>query len=359
MGEDGAQSPAQGETLTFGQTIEPKAFLGISLKNGLLNLVTLTLYRFWGKTEVRRRVWSHITLNGEAFEYTGRGKELFLGFLLALVTLGVPYLAVLLATQFVNPLFAVLLLPMYLAIFVLIGAAIFLTFRYMASRTTWRGIRFRMRGSPADFGWAYLGYSFLSGLTLGWFAPAMSLKIAERLWGGLTYGDQKLSWARSYDENLYGRFAIAWIVGIVGYIALIAAMVPQMAELSRTGQEMGPSFILRLYGLALIYAVILMLATAPYHAALLRTIAKSVRMSGASFKLDARTGPMLGLTITNMLILIFSLGFLQPVVMARTARFLVSRLSSTGEAPLSEAHQTSQGPKTGEGLADAFDVSPF
>ena len=63
------------ETLVFSTTLQPSKFLGLSLKNGLLNIVTLTLWRFWGKTEVRRRVWSGVRLNDEAFEYTGRGSN--------------------------------------------------------------------------------------------------------------------------------------------------------------------------------------------------------------------------------------------------------------------------------------------
>ncbi|MDZ4320656.1 MAG: DUF898 family protein, partial [Phenylobacterium sp.] len=133
------------ETLVFSTTLQPSKFLGLSLKNGLLNIVTLTLWRFWGKTEVRRRVWSGVRLNDEAFEYTGRGVELFVGFLLALVVLGAPLLLVVFAGQFLHPaLFGLMLMPLYLFIYWLWGFGVFSAFRYMASRTTWRGIRFRL-----------------------------------------------------------------------------------------------------------------------------------------------------------------------------------------------------------------------
>lgn len=356
---DDTQAPVQGETITFGQTIAPASFIGLSLKNALLNIVTLTLYRFWAKTEVRKRLWSKITLNGEPFEYTGKGKELFIGFLLALLILGVPYLALILAIQFLHPLFALLIFPLYIGLFVLIGSAIFLAFRYMASRTNWRGVRFQLKGSPANFGWAYLGYSLLTGITLGWFAPAMSMRLAEKLWGGLSFGDQKLRWVRSTKEGLYGPFAIAWVVGVVGYGVLLAFMMPMIMASSASSTPPGPEVILKIYGYALIYAVVLMIASAAYHAAVLRTIAASIRLGDARFTLKAKAGELIVLTLTNILLLIVTLGFLTPVVGARTAKFLVSRLSSEGEAPLSAALQAPRGPKTGEGLADAFDVSPF
>lgn len=353
-------TPAAGETLTFGQTIEPKAFIGLSLKNGLLNIVTLTLYRFWGKTEVRRRVWSHVTLNGEPFEYTGKGKELFLGFLLATLFIGLPYLALVLAIQFVSPLFTLLLIPVYIAAIVLIGMAIFMTYRYMASRTTWRGVRFHLRGKAGGYGWTYLGYALLTGVTVGWFAPTMTMRLAERIWGGMSYGDQPITWKRANSQNLYGPFAIAWVVGMVGYFAMIGVVIAMVSTRMQTpGGPSSVTFILQVYAMAFVYALIVVIASAAYHAAVLREIADSIHIGEARLALDVKTGALLGLTLTNLLILVFSLGFLQPVAMARSAKFLIARLTSAGLAPLSDARQAPRGPKTGEGLADAFDVSPF
>lgn len=360
---DGATSPvttpAAGETLTFGQTIEPKAFIGLSLKNGLLNIITLTLYRFWGKTEVRRRVWGNVSLNGEPFEYTGKGKELFIGFLIATLVVGVPYLALILAIQFVNAMFTLLLLPVYVAMVVLIGMAIFMTYRYQASRTIWRGVRFHLSGKASGYGWSYLGYAFVSGITLGWYAPVMTMKLAERIWGEMSYGDQRFSWARAHKHNLYGPYAVAWIVGLVGYIGLIATIIPAAIGSARTGAEPSVLLFFQFYAYGLVYALIVVLASVAYHAAVLREIAASIRIGEARFALDVKGGALLGLTFGSIAIIVLSLGFLQPVAMARTVKFLIARLSSEGTVPLTEARQAPRGPKTGEGLADAFDVSPF
>lgn len=356
---DNGGTPASGETLTFGHTIRPAAFVGLSLRNGLLNIITLTLYRFWGKTEVRRRVWSHVTLNEEPFEYTGRGKELFLGFLLAMLAVGAPYLALILAIQFVSPLFTLLLIPVYIGLIVLIGMAIFMTYRYQASRTRWRGVRFHLSGEPSRYGWSYLGYALLSGITFGWYSPAMTMKLAEKIWSGMQYGDQRLSWARAYKHNLYGPFAIAWIAGIFGYGALIAAIIPSAAASASAGTEPSVLLFLRFYAYGFAYVLFLIIATAAYHAAVMREIAASIRMADARFTLDVKAGALMGLTLSNIALIVLSLGFLQPVAMARTVKFLIDRLSSAGTAPLMSAHQAPRGPKTGEGLADAFDVSPF
>src|SRR5947208_1212200 len=94
---------ASGEPIVLSQRGVLMSFVWLSLRNGLLNLVTLTLYRFWGKTQVRRRLWTTTYLNDEAFEYTGRGVELFVGFLLALLVLVFPFLCILFGAQFLGP----------------------------------------------------------------------------------------------------------------------------------------------------------------------------------------------------------------------------------------------------------------
>lgn len=55
------------------------------VRNLLLSLATLGIYRFWAKTRVRGFVWRHVKLLGEPLEYLGSGTELLVGFLIVLV----------------------------------------------------------------------------------------------------------------------------------------------------------------------------------------------------------------------------------------------------------------------------------
>lgn len=357
-----------GERLAFSTTLEPARFLGLSLKNGLLNLVTLTLYRFWGKTEVRQRVWRGVRLNGEAFEYTGRGVELFVGFLLALLVIGAPFLAVVFAVQFLGEWFLVLAyLPLYLFFFWLWGFGVFAAFRYMASRTTWRGVRFQLTGSASEYGMHYLGAVFLSGLTLGWYWPTAERNLAERVWGSLRFGDRRMrfSTTQSEREGVYGAYALGWIGTAVGYFVLmglmVAAAMGASATLAPSPDGSAPvrdiALMLGFYAVALLIAPFALLLWAPYQAAMLRSIVAGIRLDEASFKLKVKAIPLWWLTVSNLFLLAITLGFLMPWVQARTARFLVERLESAGEARLDLARQAGRGPGSGEGLADAFGFS--
>src|SRR5262249_60228612 len=84
-----AATGAGGEPLALTWKEQP-GLIGLSFVNFVLRILTLGIYHFWGKTEVRRRIWSAVRLNGEPLEYTGTGKELFLGFLVVLFLIFLP-----------------------------------------------------------------------------------------------------------------------------------------------------------------------------------------------------------------------------------------------------------------------------
>ena len=56
-----------------------------------LALLTLGFYRFWAKTRIRRYLWGHLAFEDEDLEYTGTGRELFLGFLCVVVVVLIPF----------------------------------------------------------------------------------------------------------------------------------------------------------------------------------------------------------------------------------------------------------------------------
>ena len=61
--------------------------LTLVLKNSLLTILTFGIYRFWAKTWIRRYFWNNVRIAGDAVEYTGQAKELFIGFLIAVAVL--------------------------------------------------------------------------------------------------------------------------------------------------------------------------------------------------------------------------------------------------------------------------------
>src|SRR6266481_3404369 len=132
-----------------------------------LELITVGFYRFWLATDIRRHLWSNTHIDGDAAEYTGRGKELLIGFLIALAIIVPVYLAYFIAGLEAERVRAFASFPLVAFFYVLGQFAIYRARRYRLTRTVWRGVRFWMSGS----GWAYAARASLWGvlmlLTLG------------------------------------------------------------------------------------------------------------------------------------------------------------------------------------------------
>ena len=45
---------------------------GVWLKNLLLLIITLGIYRAWAKARMRKHLWSHVTIEGDPLHYTGK-----------------------------------------------------------------------------------------------------------------------------------------------------------------------------------------------------------------------------------------------------------------------------------------------
>ncbi len=151
------------------------ALAKILLRNLLFSVLTLGIYRFWGRTHVRRFVWRHTAVLDDALEYLGTGGELFIGFLIAVAVL-LPVFAIYTGLQFLlfgGPSYALPALEVvyYLVLFFLIQVAIHRMRRYRLTRTAWRGVRFGLGGSSLRYAAIAFGYGLLTAATLGLAYP--------------------------------------------------------------------------------------------------------------------------------------------------------------------------------------------
>jgi uncharacterized membrane protein YjgN (DUF898 family) len=192
----------------------------------LLELVTVGFYRFWLATDIRRHMWSNTAIDSDAAEYTGRGKELLIGFLFALAILVPIYLAYFLIGLEVERFKAFASFPLFLFFYLFGQFAIYRARRYRLTRTVWRGVRFWMDGS----GWAYAGRAALWGLmmipTLGLILPSREAALERYKMQHCHYGDLQGGFAGTGKE-FFKRGWWLWLL----VVALIfgIAMFPVIA----------------------------------------------------------------------------------------------------------------------------------
>ncbi|MCG8490604.1 MAG: DUF898 domain-containing protein [Sneathiellales bacterium] len=174
------------------------------LKNKFLTIITLGIYRFWGKTHVRRMFWHSIKVGGERLQYHGTGMELFLGFLIAIAILtGVFFVFGLVfgLLSVMNQTFAVVTqLANFLMLYAFWQFAYFRLWRYRLSRTSLRTIRFYLTGKGMTYMGRALMWSAITLLTLGWAYPKLVQVRADYLMNNVCYGDQSFSYKGNAGE---------------------------------------------------------------------------------------------------------------------------------------------------------------
>jgi len=164
-------------------------FRRLVTRGAALELVTAGFYRFWLATDMRRHLWSQTEVDGDAAEYTGRARELLIGFLIAMAILAPMYVAYFLLGIEAERWQAFAGTPVFLFFYAFGQFAIYRARRYRLTRTVWRGVRFWMDGS----GWAYSLRATLWGalvlLTLGLAWPWREAALERYKMRHSYYGD--------------------------------------------------------------------------------------------------------------------------------------------------------------------------
>jgi uncharacterized membrane protein YjgN (DUF898 family) len=372
-----------------GQTVQKLEYDGtigalywIFIKNLLLNIITLSFYRFWGKTNIRRYAWSHTSLQGQRFEYTGRGGELFVSFLIVVAFYAVAAILFNIAILSVGELAHVIgQLAALVLIVYFIFVAQYAAQNYRLTRTLWSGIRGGMTGSAWRYGVKAFLFMLLNAITLNLAAPWTTLRLAEDRFNHSYFGNAKASLQASAGQ-LYLTFILGFVFTIVGLIvvALVAGgvayaiimafdMVPLIEEFQRAGEtgaqvelteeQKQQLFLLGFASVVIFYlglALVAIMAFAPYTAALFRTIANNLQLAELRFSSQVSAWSYISLWLGNILIVLLTLGIGFPIAVHRSIRFFVDRVTIHGELDVDRLQQSSlDRPKFGEGLLEAFD----
>jgi len=223
---------------------------GLAFVTALLTMLTLGIYRFWGKTRIRRYIWSSVDGGGDAFEYTGSGLEKFLGFLVAIVILAV-YLGVVQMilfyfglTLFAEPTSPEMALAQmgglyltFLAVVPLIFFAQYRARRYKLARSRWRGVRFGAEKGAWGYALRAMGHWLLTIVTLGLLLPRQTFWLEKYKTDRSWYGDgrfvQEGRWSALYPAMTHLLIGVGFI--LAGGLALALQSPLIGAALSMVG----------------------------------------------------------------------------------------------------------------------------
>jgi uncharacterized membrane protein YjgN (DUF898 family) len=339
-----------------------REYLPIAATNALLIVCTLGVYRFWASARQRRYLWSRTEFIDDSLEWTGTGKEMFLGFLIVIAVLAPFFLFI----QFLLPALVVrgkidaaggIMFLFYIALIYLGGFARFRALRYRLSRTYWHGIR----GGSDDPGWnyggEYLGRIALSAMSLFIVYPWAATRLWNSRWKAMSFGPLQFR-ANLNAQGLKGRWALVYVVPIAA-VVLGAALVFGILGLSDRDLGSGPMAGLGIIFVALIllFYVAIPLMTLNWYAKYYREAAAATSLGELEFGFDATTMQWLGLFLGNLALAVVTLGFGLTYWGYRNWAFMVRHLHVYGMIDVSDLTQsTTHAPREAEGFADAFDI---
>jgi uncharacterized membrane protein YjgN (DUF898 family) len=361
---DALTSPAEADDRAIRFTGNWREYLPIAATNALLTICTLGVYRFWAAARQRRYLWSRTHVIDDTLEWTGTGKEMFLGFLIVVAVLAPFFLFI----QFLFPAliargkeqaaFGVFFL-FYIGLIYLGGFARFRALRYRLSRSWWHGIR----GGSDDPGWnyggEYLGRYALAAMTMFIMFPWAATRLWNSRWNAMSFGPLQFR-ANLTAEGLKWRWAMVYLVPIALLIVgglLAVAIGGSVAAGAEANPLASPTLAGIFVGLFLLFYIAIPLMTLNWFAGYYRKAAEATSLGELEFGFEASTWDWLKLFLGNIALAIVTLGFGLTYWGYRNWSFMVRHARLYGMIDISALTQsTTHAPREAEGFADAFDV---
>lgn len=347
----------------------------IAVSNALLTLVTLGVYRFWGKTRVRRYLWSRASFLGDRAEYTGTGRELLLGFIAAIVVLAL-LAAVPIGIQWTigldHPAYWAAEAVYAVVIVFLLFVAEYRARRYRLSRTEWRSIRFAQDGSSVRYALLALGWGAVTVLSLGTAYPVYRTRLQRYRLAHTSFGDRRLEF-QGRAAALLKPWLLAWLfllptLGLT-YVWYRAREFRYFAEKTGCGalsfaSDLRTGAMIRV---VVVFAVLTLLVVGLLFTAIVTLVVTTVvlnpemaewmRRKDGSLPFDLRGFDLMGYVVAiaiffPIMALLRLLFLIHPLF-----RNVLPSISVIGEEDYEAIAQSAQSmPRQGEGLADALDV---
>lgn len=194
-------------------------YFKIKIINIILCIVTLGLYYPWAKAKTLQYLYSHTTFEEQPFAFTGTGNEMFKGFVKAVLFLIIIDAMIMVPSYYGFTTAAIITTATaYLLILAVIPIAINGSYKYRMAKTYWRGIRFGYTGDRAALTTIFLKGIGLSIITLGIYIPWFIMNLRTYIISNIKIGNASFNYKGSGNEYLWlyikGYFLSIFTFGI-------------------------------------------------------------------------------------------------------------------------------------------------
>ena len=279
----------------------------IQIVNFILTAITLGFYYPWAKAKKLQYLYSTTTMDDHPFAFTGTGKEMFKGFIRAILffcsVLAMVFLAAYLFRG--NPIVQIILISPYLLLPFIIPIAIHSAYKYRMAKTVWKGIRFGYAGDRTELFLLFLKGIFFTIITLGIYGAWFQMDLRKYILKNIKVGDATFE----YQGN-GGKYF--WLM-LGGYFLTIITLG--------------------------IYGFWWQKKLFDYFVNNLELVKEDKKLTFIS---TATVGGFFELIVLNMLLIVFTLGIAFPWTIVRTMKFIAQNIIVEGEMSLDELHQSQE-----------------
>jgi uncharacterized membrane protein YjgN (DUF898 family) len=326
-----------------------REFFRIWILNLALTLLTFGIYSAWAKVRTQRYLYGNTYIAGHALDYDPSPWRILTGRIIALLAFLTYSVSVGFWPQTIG--------LWYVSFGVLIPWLINSSLRFNARNTSYRNIRFNFTGTYVGALVNYVIWPIMGWSTLGLLLPR------ARKARDYFYVNKHEYAGRPFETSFStGRIYLIYLGGIAIFVALIAAMFVGVGFLvaSLKGAKLpadAASYIT--FAIIPVYVIIYTVASTFIDIAVFNLSLNRAKFDGRH-ELCSRVSPwvMSWIVISNLLLILVTLGLFYPWARVRMTRYETTRLSLVAASDLDEYTSELERARSavGEEVAGFFDL---
>lgn len=327
-------------------------YFRIWIVNLLLSIITLGIYSAWATVRNRRYLYGSTYLMGSSFDYHARGLQVLKGRLLAIALLAI-YVAAGQWLPTVQPVLVLVALPVIP--WLVVKARMFRAFN-----TSWRNVRFGFEHAYPEAYRVLLLWPIAIPFTLGLIYPYVYFRQQRFFVDNSRFGQEafRLDSGPGFFYRLIFGLAVVAILGSIALVAVFGAAIGSTqsgAAQDGAGGAMAGMAMAYMIGF---YAFVLALGVA-FRTAVLNHVWSHARLRNGRFALALGFRRMLWITVTNIVLIVATVGLFTPWAKVRMLRYRLSRMTvavSDEDVRTIEAAAERERAAAGDEIAGAFDL---
>lgn len=294
-------------------------YFRIWIVNIALSIITLGIYSAWAKVRTNRWFYGHTLLDDSPFSYLATPMQILKGRLIAAALL-IAYTL----TSSIAPLIAGLIM---LIIMIASPWIIVMALRFNARQSAYRGLKFNFTGSVTEAAVVYLFLPIASFLTLGLALPYTAYRQVRFIASNYAYGTTQSTYDGSlnpfWSVYLFALLLLLIPFAILGfgafsiYSMILSGIPKEIAIASAT--------TLIVIGIITFYVTIPVLS-AFIQARKVNLFYNHTQLSDLRFTSTQRARDLIWIYLTNLLLIVVSLGLFIPFAAVRLARYRAEHL---------------------------------